>query len=430
MISINRYNILAFLFLIPLAFDFKGQYGGIFIQYLITFIVIVIGVYLCAKLKIKNKSNYSVIMTFIVIYTIIGGFLCFLVNDVLFENYIRVTVNWILFGLGLFVAMRYVNIGKNDCITSGIYAGGVISVLFTSVYGFISTGLNIGEVRYQILSPVILIVEALLIHNIFVERKKNLIDKFILFLCFVLQLFSVTRSHLLAFVLILILALWVTYGSLVNIVHKDFSGLIVFLLAILIGSAILQYIYPELINRWFIRILSSYETYGSDITTLTRLAEIKDQLNKWDEGILTILFGKGYGAYYGWDSVYDSELSYVFNISDLNGVNEFMPGHNLFVYTLFAGGLFFGLPFTFFIIYIFIKSLIFMNKYRYKIYGNKTAKPFTIGLFLVFASLSITIGGNPLGPRYSALLFGVGMGMLVSGFTFVKSSNHKYNSWG
>ena len=55
MIAGNKYKIFALLFLIPLAFDFKGQEGGVFIQYLIAFTVLAIGLFLCVKLKLKRQ---------------------------------------------------------------------------------------------------------------------------------------------------------------------------------------------------------------------------------------------------------------------------------------------------------------------------------------------------------------------------------------
>jgi hypothetical protein len=413
--KISRNTALLALFILPLAFDFKGAEGGGITQ--IGLAALTIGMW--ARLFFANGRMIAPVgklwrLAFLaLLVTLAGSVVSFLISDALLGNYARVFMPWLLLAMGFSVALRKTFTGNIEQINSLMYVGCGLSVIFTVFIGFTQTGLGFEEIRYQILSPVLLSFEAILLHQLLVERQRTVGAVFALIGCLAVQLFSVTRSSLLGFALILLAALWLSSTSISRFTRNTFtysSGLAVIGVGAMIFAVTL---YPELYDRWFARVFNAREV-GVDITTVTRIAEIEEQLALWSQDITSILFGKGYGAEYSWSSEYFQELSAAFRISDLAYDNYFDAGHNFWVYSLFAGGLFFGTALPTLILYAGYRG-VKMSRHYTRTFGEQSEVLALSRSTLVLVSfIAFTIGGNPLSYRYTGLVSGLALGVLVA----------------
>jgi hypothetical protein len=175
---------------------------------------------------------------------------------------------------------------------------------------------------------------------------------------------------------------------------------------------------PNVAEHWTQRIFFSEATVsGKDPTTITRLAEMRDQYDQVSASPETLLFGAGYGHYYRYSPVYLPDLAGQFSKQDFYAINEWAAGHNFWVYQLFAGGLVFGIAMPLATLGA-LAVCFFAYRYWRKVVPNAPMLPVFGRAIMLFAALPATsIGGNPLGPRFSGLVFGIGLGLMIATYT-------------
>jgi hypothetical protein len=227
----------------------------------------------------------------------------------------------------------------------------------------------------------------------------------------------VTRSLLVGTVAVFIFATWLSAPSARHLVKAGirslFTGLLIAAMAA--GAA---FFFPDVAEHWTQRIYASKEaTSGMDPTTITRLAEMKDQYDQVTSTPSTLLAGKGYGAIYHYSPDYLPDLAGQISKKDFYAIREFSAGHNFWVYQLFAGGLLFGLWMP-----LAVLLALGLGGVAYRVWRRRVPDllylPVMGRSLLLLAGLPATsIGGNPLGPRYSGLVFGVALGLLVATYT-------------
>jgi hypothetical protein len=231
--------------------------------------------------------------------------------------------------------------------------------------------------------------------------------------CVALQLVSVTRGALVGLAIVFATAVWLSSPTLMSFIRRSFKisvpSAILVAVAILMSTAFS----PEVMERWQTRVFAA-EEYGVDPTSISRLAEIKEQIDRWSESPTSVLFGKGYGAAYGWskdlwDVMLDTQSFRLENVD--NERTEF--GHNYWVSSLFCGGLLFGLALPLMFIYATLYGLK-MSKWmlRWRV-GEITRLEVSRTTLILTAALATTIGGNPFTYRYSPLILGAALGAMV-----------------
>jgi hypothetical protein len=183
-------------------------------------------------------------------------------------------------------------------------------------------------------------------------------------------------------------------------------------LSALLAASLLS---PTVSERWE-RRLSTVQTHGADPTTLSRIAELNEQIDVWSGTVKTTLVGAGYGSAYGWSKAFYDRLvdTGAFSASGLEQQEHFEFGHNFWVSSLYSGGILFGLALPTVLIYAAWVGLSTSRRLYRERLQIPPAYSITRSTLVIVAVLAITIGGNPFGVRYTGLLAGLSLGMLVA----------------
>jgi hypothetical protein len=202
-----RIGLLPFVVL-PLALDFKGEGGGIW-QYLITGVTFAAAIgYLLSHPSMPAKTRLWRLSILALLAPVAGGIVTWLAYDLPFDRFARVAIpSWLLL-LGVLIGARACVKGSPQRMANLVYWGCLISSIFTVFAGFLVTGASASEIRFQILSPVLLCLEAVLLHMIFVRRSYKRHHVVLLVASISLQVLSVTRSSIIAAFLLFVIAMW------------------------------------------------------------------------------------------------------------------------------------------------------------------------------------------------------------------------------
>lgn len=409
--TLSAFPLLPALFLLPLSLDFKGgDAGGSAWQFVITGSAVLAWVLFFTKNRfVRPRGGFWKLANWAIIWTLGGSLLSLAVNSTDFGNYARVFSAIVLFAMGFYFAVVMAKRGRTGVMNRLVERGCAISAVFSVGAGFLVTGQDVGEIRYQILSPVLLIFEAILLHNIFVTRVRTARSKLWLLACVGLQLVSVTRSALLAAALVFGAALWISSRSISKLTLR---GMLLIPIAAL-GIGLASLVSPDLLSRWEERVFTT-EKFGFDPTTISRVAEIKEQLDRWSSSPTSMLVGQGFGASYGWSKeLYDVLLDTKAFQLDRIDEERFYFGHNYWVSSLFSGGLLFGLAIPAVLIYATFAALRASRSLLRSGIGEDARLEISRSALVLVAVLGMTIGGNPFGYRYSSMLAGVALGALV-----------------
>jgi hypothetical protein len=334
-------------------------------------------------------------------------------QDVQIDRFVRVASPYLLLAIGFGVGRASLSDITVLKLKQHALVASIVATVFTVAYGFISTGDVSGDIRYQILSPMMFVAVPLLTFNIWILRT-NLVASagwliFILYFIFL----SATRSWLLAYISIVSIGM-LLHGYILGGVIKTVSiGALKFLSVAAVFTAFLLLVSPDSVSRMADRFFSA-DSVGFDITTATRLAEIDYQLESWLADANSFLFGKGLGAAYGFGG---QNIEYLYSHLGADGVaiDWWFAGHNFWVYSLFSQGIILGLVLPALIVFVFISSLkeiIMKNRW---IGHDQESFKFIQMTFLVTSSILVsTIGGNPLGNRMFSLYIGIFLGVAVA----------------
>jgi hypothetical protein len=398
----NKFFILMFF---SLSLDFKGEDGGSFLIYTMTAIGLISGI---AVILINGfpqyESKFEFFLGFASMMPILTSFIPMLFGDLEFDSFARNALPYIFLTVA-FHAIVTVDANDMKRLASSLFWAALISICFTFVYGLLSSGQGLLEIRYQVISSYtagalsFCVTEYLYRENIRISRF------FALSLILIVSFIAVTRSYALAVVGSLLFTIIASKFSSVQPLRRIsiFSTSVV-VLTIVLASYILV---PDYVTRWVDRAFSV--DVGYDITELTRLAEIESQISSLFYSVNNFLFGKGIGGIYVWSDRYTALLKDFINEADLYGQYSFV-GHNFWVYSVFSNGIAIGLLLPLAIVLSTTKALILVvskKPINIKIYWM------SISVFAFFVyTLIFTIGGNPMGNRSSGMLLGVFFGFL------------------
>jgi hypothetical protein len=411
------------LLILPLAFDFKAEEGGgQATQWIILAVTLFGALLLAAKLKRPAYSSLPATLgRFAVSAPLLLGLIPLLAGYVEWLNYLRTGLPYFLLAVGFFIGARVVRGGHGHTLCSIVLVSASVSVIFTLVFRLSRTGWDVSTSRYEIMSSAMLPLQALLVHSIVIERSKSWIHYAMFSFAVAVQLLSVTRSALLATGMLLVTAIWMASPSLVAFLRNSGRRSLVGVLAVCVGTLIVGELAPELSDRWLQRLFGSYETFGVDITTITRIAEVDQQLELWAETPFTWAFGRGFGSEYTWHIDYFVLLSQVLSPQELALVHT-VGGHNFWAYSLFSGGVVSGfwLPLAFL-----VSVVLLMGKVRRKADSDESYTLASRANLVLIAFLLSTIGGNPLSFRYAGLLYGMFLGVGATTFGTLSKPKHR-----
>ncbi|BDB25617.1 hypothetical protein CTP10_R29990 [Cupriavidus sp. P-10] len=413
----NRFITLwIWLALCPLAVDFKSvdENGSRITQILLTLPAIAGTIVLVMTApRFAGGSQLRSAVTIALMLTVPGSLVPQLLQGNDFGNYLRVLLPFMLMLFGYLAACRPWQTDRLVQVEKAMFTGMVISLLFSFGYGM-AIGGGLETVRFRIVSVVFLALQGLLLHEFVIARRFSKLTLLLFLLSVAIELLSVTRSLLVGTAMLFCLATWLGAPSLRQLL-KSVARAMVITVALIGGTVVIgSALFPSVAAHWEQRISAAKATAsGIDPTTATRLAEIKDQMDQVTASTVSLLLGKGFGHNYRYSPDYLTALSGQMSEKEFYAINEWAAGHNFWVYQLFAGGVVFGLALPFAVLFALWRGAVIYRRWR-RHAPDAPYLPVLGRALMVLAALPATsIGGNPLGPRYSGLVYGVALGLLV-----------------
>lgn len=417
----NKFTTLwIWLLICPLALDYKAGLddGNHALQILITVPVLGAGLILwLIAPSFTRRSRLRSIITAGTIMTVAGSIVAQLVQGNDFGNYLRTVLPFGLFLLGYLAACRPWQGDRLVQFEKALFWSMALSLVFTFAFGIATSGGPLDDVRYRIISSTFLGLQGVLLHQFVIAKRFTKINLALFLGTILIELLSVTRSLLVGSVLLFMFATWLSAPSARHLAKASLRATLTGLLIVAMAAGAASF-FPDVAEHWAQRIYASKEaTSGMDPTTITRLAEMKDQYDQVTSSSVSLIAGKGYGAIYRYSPDYLPDLAGQISKKDFYAIQEFTAGHNFWVYQLFAGGLLFGLGMP-----LAILLALGLGGIAYRVWRRRAPDllylPVMGRSLLLLAGLPATsIGGNPLGPRYSGLVFGVALGLLVATYT-------------
>lgn len=401
--------------MLPLAFDFKsGENASKLIQILLTIPPVLGGLILVLIApRFTVRSRLRTFITCTLVLTIAGSAFTQILQGNDIGNYLRVVLPFLLFLLGYVVAYHPWNQERLEQIERAMFWSMVFSLFFSFAYGVATIGV-LDDLRFRIVSVTFLCLQGLLLHEFVVAKRMGKVMIALFLVTVVIELLSVTRSLLVGTILLFIFATWLSAPSLKHLLKAGVRAAAIGSLigAMTFGAAAM---FPGVAEHWVTRIFASQETAsGRDPTTITRLAEMKDQFDQTMSSAESMLTGMGYGHYYRYSPSYLPDLAGQISLQDFYAINEWTAGHNFWVYQIFAGGLLFGLALPLGVLWALYRGSVAYRSWRRSAPGTLYLPVLGRALLVLAALPATSIGGNPLGNRHSGLVFGIALGLLVA----------------
>ncbi|SOE98697.1 hypothetical protein SAMN05446635_6674 [Burkholderia sp. OK233] len=410
-------SLVTMLFLLPLAFDYRSvdDSQGHLLQILLVAPALISGALLALTgPRFGARSQLRTFVTAALVVTIAGSMVTELVQGNDIGNYLRVILPFILFFVAYLVGCHPWSERRLKSFNRYVFVGMALSMAASFAYGML-TGGSIDEVRYKIVSPVLLGFQGILLYDIVVQQKRPKGAAVFFAATLIVELLSVTRSLLVGTILLFILATWLAAPTVSHLAKSllrtsfaiaGFGGFI---------TAGALWIFPSVLDHWSQRLFFAAGTQsGQDPTTLSRLAEVEDQLTQVTADVTSVVVGRGYGHEFHYGEKYILQMLEFARRSDLEAIHSWAAGHNFWVYQLFAGGVLFGVALPLALVYVLYRCTKAYRRFRGLLGDVGSIGEMGRYLMTIAAMLATTIGGNPLGPRYSGLIYGLALGLLVS----------------
>ncbi|VXC33118.1 conserved membrane hypothetical protein [Burkholderia sp. 8Y] len=414
----NKFAVIwIWLFILPLAFDFKGaETASKAIQILLTVPAIFAGgALLLIAPRFAQRSRLRTWVTSLFALTIVGSIATQLIQGNDPGNYMRVILPFALMLLGYLVACRPWDSLRLEQMERAMYWSMIASLIFSFVYGM-ATGGGLENVRFRIVSVTFLCLQGLLLHEFVIAKRMTKFTVLLFLATVVIELLSVTRSLLVGTVLLFAYATWLAAPS---VKHLFKAALRAIMIASLLGAMVAASaaFFPGVAEHWSQRLSFAKDTEsGRDPTTITRLAEMKDQYDQTTSDTLSVFVGKGYGHDYRYSPTYLPYLAGQFTKKDFYAIKEWAAGHNFWVYQFFAGGILFGIALPVAVLWALYRGSMAYRSWRNRAPDAMYLPVLGRALLVVAALPATSVGGNPLGNRLSGIVFGVALGLLVAAF--------------
>jgi len=415
----QKRTVTTFLFaLIPLslAFDFKGAVGGNVIQYIMagTNIMAFVVLVLMSTARLPRRGATAILLYVWLVFALFGT-LGALLSSVPADQYIRVIFPFLLFAEGLLVAWSAGKRGLSTNLVEWMFRGAVLSLVFTLVWGFVSTGMSVHEIRYQIVSPLFPFLVAYVGYELIIARTHRVRAAFLLAISIIVVAISVTRGFLLSLfvpIIAMILA-WVMnlLRGRMAVPNAIRVGLLAAILIALLGATLLQTVAPDVLLRWDRRSLGA----ENSVTLYTRVAAAMDQWQQILRSPESALLGRGFGNSYHYSGLLLPQIA-PGGVSQRDAATpKWFPGEFMWVSMLYYGGLVVGTIVCLLLAYVALRSV--------KMLAALLAQPTRRDTLLLRVAwvtslgnlgfLGLTVTANPFVTRVSALYWGLCVGLCL-----------------
>ncbi|HTI19148.1 MAG TPA: hypothetical protein VL598_15970 [Trinickia sp.] len=409
-------NLWIWIFICPLAMDYKAvnDASSHLAQVMLAVPTLLAGaILMLIAPRFTDRSSLRASVSLALALAVPASLITQFVQGNVLGQYLRVLLPFLLFYVGYMVACRPWQEARIEQFEKAIFWANVICLAFTFAYGM-AIGGPLSDVRYRIVSATFLGLQGVLLHEFVIAKRFTALTLGIFVATVVVELLSVTRSLLVGTALLFLLAVWMSAASMRHLIRALMRAVIV---SILLGGVVfgaLSFL-PDVAQHWTQRIFAEKQTQaGKDPTTITRLAEMKYQYDAVTSSTLSLLIGEGYGREYRYSPTYLPDLEGQMSKKDFYAIRDWPAGHNFWVYQFYAGGLLFGLAMPVAILYALLRCLITYRRWRVAVPDAPYLPVLGRAILLTAALPATSIGGNPLGPRFSGLIFGVSLGLMVS----------------
>ncbi len=420
-------RILAILFVLSFALDFKGAVGGSSLQFVmagfntLTFILIATKY----RFRLPVRGGAAVICWGWLLFLVIGS-IGALVSGVPVGRYIRVIYPFVLFLEGFLVAWWVAGRSSEELIlVDAMNWAAIISFVLTFFWGFYFSGRSVEVIRYQILSPLIPFIIAVAGYDFIFARRHRVRAVLILAVIFGVIAISVTRGMFLVMVMIAIslFAAWFWnllrgYGSMPRPLLRGLGwGLIVGML----GLGLIMLFSPEVYVRWLHRSLGP----ARDVTFWTRIAAVVGQGNQLFSAPTALFVGRGFGHSYIYAQLFASVV-YPYMSPEVFTAPMWYPGEFMWITPLFYGGMIAGMVGIGVLVYGIIKTFgtlaYLLRKRAWLAVG---CRPIWIGILGYYAIMGLSFTSNPMGSRIASMVMGLCLGLAFSTKFYMESQQHR-----
>lgn len=403
-------DFLFFMMLAPLVFDFRSNEGSIFVI-LLGLISLISGIlYILYKRNFNAKILLviSIFWIFIITSCLVG-----VVRGQELYSILAQIMPLVLFSNAALIYSDYFDINNSRSINIVLFLS-VISAIWKLIFSIFYYGLDVENMRYQILSGSIILLYSYGIASFLISKKP--FGAFVLLLSLGIVFASVTRSFILVFIVSTFIPIFFLNSSKYII-----STLFRFSVVSLISVLLLSFILPDFTERWISRLIGLGEEKSGDITSLTRLAEIEGQIHYLKNDIWGLFFGFGIAAPTEWMGEGLATLITLLG-PNFNTIG-YSYGHNIYVGIIYVGGLLFGIP---------LISLLLLLPLLFYIKAKKYQKLMSVNekFFLFFTFFSILgfsvygLLGGTFGDRSMSIYYGIVFGLMLK-FIFINFNKYK-----
>ena len=363
--------------------------------------------------RFREPSRLRSIVTISMLLCVFGSIVAQLAQGNDTGNYLHTLLPFVLFMVGYLVACRPWSEYRLTQFEKALFLANVISLVITFIYGMASGG-GLDEVRARIVAVTLLGLQGVLLHEFVVARRFSIYTVAVFAATIVVELLSETRSLLVGTALLFLLAMALRAPAIRRMRRVLVRSLVVGV--VLAGIAgIAAWNFPTDAQQWT-QSLFAFGEAASDAgpATITRLTETRNQYDQVTSSAATLLFGEGYGHDYRYSPVDLPNLADQFTDDGPYAIHAWTTGHNFWVYQLFAGGLVFGIGMPLAMLAA-LAICFFSYRHWRSVVPDAPLLPVLGRAIMLFAALPVTsIGGNPLGPRFSGLVFGVALGLMIA----------------
>lgn len=412
-----RLDLLLIGLFLPLSLDFKGvQAGGSSLQFALVLVTLFAAGALFAQTPLRRDPPLLPMLGAIAgTLLVVSGLLAVLRADVEAGLFARVAAPFVLFVVGYLAALRVHADNRVEQALAVVWIGLVVSVVFTLVYAAIVWSPTAHELRHQLLSPVLGVAFVVAVSAVFVQGRDAPWTAYIVIaICIVAVVASVTRSAAITLLVTSTAALLLAPVGLPSRTRLVASLLIWAVVLVGAAAAVDAALDLEWFERWYHRLVDGPASLGFDVTSITRVAEAQDQIDRWLESTRSIFLGAGLGGDYGLAAEHFELLSRALDRGAIYSHFAATVGHNFWVYSLFAGGLLLGIWFPIFIVYVLCRIAVAAWRNRRSTDVRWLQGGGSLPCLVLLTFVVSTIGGNPMGSRYASLIYGFFLGLAVA----------------
>lgn len=330
---------IAALFVVSMAFDFKGQAGGTAIQFGMA------GVNTGAFLLLAVRRRFALPRQGLAAYVIWGwlvllivGTVGALLSSVPAGHFLRVLYSYTLFIEGFFVAWWVArDVASAAVLTQYMMFTAAVSMYFTVVWGLHFTGERIDKAHFAILSPLVPFLIGVAGYDLMFARRKRVLAALLLTSGLLVVALSAVRGMILAAG---ILVMGMTAAWLLNVVRGDMAIPRPLINAVkwtmLVGAASLaaaSIIDPTIIAHWVARTTGG----GHAVNFWSRVAAVVGQWDQLGGDRVAWFFGEGFGHTYKWSAAFQP-LTAPYMSANAFAIDYWYPGEFMWITPWFYAG--------------------------------------------------------------------------------------------